>query len=249
MFPVICKIGPVTLYSYGLMLAIAVIVCSFMASRDARAVGIKSELVLDFIFWLVFAGILGARLFYIAINFNYFRENPLEIIMIQHGGLAWQGGFVCATLSSFWFTRKHRLSWLQMADLMAPYIALGQAIGRIGCFLNGCCYGKKIINNVFPLFKNSSLHPTQLYLFIGLFTIFIILKRYQKAAKIPGEVFVLFMILEPMLRFFIEFVRADHDVIYRGLSIYQIVCLIFISVAIYVYTRLKSRAAKHKSAS
>ena len=223
------------------MLAISVMVCSYLLARDAAQVGIKKDFIFDLMFWAVVAGIAGARLFYIILNLPFFIENPLEVIMIQHGGLAWQGGFLLGSIVGIFFIKKNKFSPTQIVDLVAPYIALGQAIGRIGCFLNGCCYGRPIVH---PLFPGITVHPTQLYLFAGLMIIFFILKKYQKVSKIPGEVFVLFLILEPVLRFFVEFLRADHNVTYGGLSIYQIVCLILITIAIYVHTRLKSLVRK-----
>jgi phosphatidylglycerol---prolipoprotein diacylglyceryl transferase len=244
MFPVICRLGPVSIYSYGLMLAIAVVVCAFLLNRDAKRAGIPSDIIFDLIFWVVLSGILGARVFFILLNFHYFVQDPLEIVMINKGGLAWQGGLVFAIAAGLWFFKKKALSLPKMLDLVAPYIALGQAIGRIGCFLNGCCYGKAVAWGIYFPVHNAHLHPTQLYSTVGLLVIFFILKRYQKVSPIPGLVFVAYLFLASLLRFGIEFWRADHYATFMGLSIYQFVCLGIMIAAFYAYSRIKSRAGK-----
>ena len=139
MFPVICKFGPFTVYSYGLMLAVAVAVCSILLSRDARKAGIPADTIFDLVFWVMLSGLLGARLFFILTNWDLFAQEPLEMIKIQNGGLSWQGGLILGSLAGMGYVKRKRLPLLQMLDLSAPYLALGQAIGRIGCFLNGCC--------------------------------------------------------------------------------------------------------------
>src|SRR3989338_1435480 len=100
MFPTICTIGPLTIYSYGVMLAVAVVICSFLLSRDAQKLGIPKDVIYDFVFWVVLSGIIGARIFYIFLNWTFFVENPREIIMIQNGGLAWQGSLMAGIFES-----------------------------------------------------------------------------------------------------------------------------------------------------
>ena len=242
MYPVICQFGPVAVYSYGLMLAVAVLVCSFLASREARAVGISAEIIYDLAFWLVISGILGARLFFIFLNLSFFLENPVEIVMIQKGGLAWHGGLVAATLTGVWFIRQKKLSLTRMLDLVAPYIALGEAIGRVGCFLNGCCYGREVPWGIYFPVHHARLHPTQLYSFAALLVLFFILKWYRRISSVPGDVFVLYLFVASLLRFIVEFFRADHDILAGGLSVYQWVCLVLMTLAVYVHYLLKSRS-------
>ena len=180
MHPIICKIGPFTVYSYGVMMAIAVLVCSTLLSKDAKRLKIKPEIIFDLVFWVVLFGILGARVFYVLLNLEYFRQNPLEIVMIQNGGLAWQGGLVFGMLAGFFYIRRHALAFRETLDLIAPYVALGHSIGRIGCFLNGCCYGKEVSWGIyFPLYR-AHLHPTQLYESASLFLIFLVLRKFKE---------------------------------------------------------------------
>ena len=240
MFPIICQIGPLTVYSYGLMFAIAVVVCTVLFQKDAQMAGIKKEMATDLVFWLVAGGILGARLFYILLNLPFFVSNPWEIIMLYHGGLAWQGGFIVGALSGVWFVKKHNLPVLKLLDLSAPYLALGQSIGRLGCFLNGCCYGKPAVWGIYFPVHHDHLQPTQLYDALGLFMTFLILKKLSRYAAYQGHIFVLYVILAAGLRFVVEFFRADHEIIFLGLSVYQWVCLVFLATAFYVHTKIKS---------
>ncbi|MBI5149878.1 MAG: prolipoprotein diacylglyceryl transferase [Candidatus Omnitrophica bacterium] len=242
MHPVICQFGPVTVYSYGLMLAVAVLVCSFLASREARATGIAPETIYDLAFWLVISGIIGARLFFIFLNFSFFWENPIETVMIQNGGLAWHGGLVAASLTGIWFVRKKKLSLTRMLDLVAPYIALGEAVGRIGCFLNGCCYGREVAWGIYFPVYHARLHPTQLYSFAGLLIFFFVLKWYRRISSVPGDVFAAYLFGASLLRFTVEFFRADHEILAGGLSVYQWVCLVLMTLAVYVHYHFKSRA-------
>ncbi len=245
MYPVIVQLGHLTIYSYGLMLAVAVIVCTFLLSRDARRKGISPEMVFDLAFWTVLAGIVGARLFYIILNWEFFRQNIFEMVMIQKGGLAWQGGLIFGGLAGVGFVKRRKLPLLEMLDLAAPYIALGQSIGRIGCFLNGCCYGKEVSWGIFFLVHHAHLHPTQLYSALGLFVIFVILRYYPKfcspsqSGAGKGSVFLLYLVLASAERFGVEFFRGDHQELFLGLSIYQWVCLGFAALAVRGYFLLR----------
>lgn len=235
MYPVIVQLGPLTIYSYGLMLAVAVIVCTFLLSRDARGKGINPEMVFDLVFWTVLAGIAGARLFYIILNWEFFRQNLLEMVMIQKGGLSWQGGLIFGGLAGAGFIRRKKLPLREMLDLAAPYVALGQSIGRIGCFFNGCCYGKEVSWGIFFPVHHAHLHPTQLYSALGLFVIFVILKYYRRVSPFQGSIFLLYIVLASAERFGVEFFRGDHQEFFWGLSIYQWVCLGFAALAVRGY--------------
>ena len=244
MFPVICQIGPFRIYSYGLLFAIAVLVTSYLLNREAKARGMNPEIISDLVFWLVIGGIIGARLFYIVLYLPFFLQNPAEIVMIHHGGLAWQGGLICALLIGIWFVKKHKLSLPSVLDLVAPYIALGEAIGRIGCFLNGCCYGREVSWGIYFPVHGARLHPTQLYTSAGLLLIFFILKRLRRFPGHDGRIFCTYLLLASLLRFIVEFYRADHDILWAGLSIYQIVSLVIVIVAFYANTYFKGLTRK-----
>ncbi len=241
MFPKICTIGPFTIYSYGVMFALAVGVCCWLIQRDSRRWGIEPDQIGDFAFWVILSGILGARIFYIFLNLDYFWEDPKEMIMIQNGGLAWQGGFLGGILAGLTYVHKKKLPLLKTIDLAAPYIALGEAIGRIGCFLNGCCYGREVSWGIYFPVHHARLHPTQLYAAFSLAIVFFILKRFQNVSRIPGQVFALYLMLAGTQRFVNEFFRGDHDVAYAGLSVFQWVSLVIISGGIVLYFVFKKR--------
>ena len=221
------------------MIAVAAIVCAFFLSRDAKVYKIPSDVIYDFMFWVVAWGILGARIFYIILMWDYFSQNFLEMGMIMHGGLAWQGGLIGGSLAGLWFIKRKKLELRVFLDLVAPYIALGQAIGRIGCFLNGCCYGKAVVWGIYFPVHQARLAPTQLYETIGLFLAFIILKYAQTKPHRSGMIFVLYLWLGAMERFTVEFFRADHDVWWFGLSLFQYISLGIIIAGLFLFWKFK----------
>ena len=236
MHPILFTIGPITIYSYGVMLATAVLVCTYFLSVDAKRYNISQDTAYDLVFWCILWGIIGARIFYIFIEWSYFSENLWEIPMLQKGGLAWQGGFLGGSLAGVWFARSKKLSLRPLLDLSAPYIALGQSIGRIGCFFNGCCYGKPVAWGIYFPTQHARLYPTQLFECAGLFIIFLILKKAQGKPKgtVPwnsggqfpsGFIFVLYLWLAAIERFIVEFYRADHELLWGSLSLAQYVAL------------------------
>ena len=141
MHPIIVEIGPVTIYSYGVVVAVGFITAAWLAARQAASEGLSPEGILDIALVCIISGIIGARLLHVLLNLPYYMHSPAEILMLNRGGLAFQGGFFAAIAAGVLYAKRAGLSFLRAADIMAPYIALGQAIGRIGCFLNGCCYG------------------------------------------------------------------------------------------------------------
>jgi len=223
------------------MLAVAALVCTFLLQKEFARNQLPGELIFDFVFWVVMSGIIGCRIFYILLNLSFFVENPMEIVMIHHGGLAWQGGVVTGIAAALIFMRVKKLPVLKTLDLVAPYIALGQSIGRVGCFLNGCCYGKPLAWGIYFPVHQAQLHPTQLYDSLGLLILFFVLKGFGPRKKFDGEVFILYLIAASFLRFMVEFFRADHTLIWESLSVFQITTLGFMSIALYAYLHLKSR--------
>ena len=254
MHPVLLQIGPLTVYSYGAMLAVSVLVCAWGLSRDAAKIGLSKDAAYDLLFWAAAGGIIGARIFYVALYWEHFMEMPLEVLMLNHGGLAWQGGFAGGVLAGFIWSKRHTLPLSQILDLAAPYVALGQAVGRLGCFFNGCCFGKPWARGIFFPTHNARLHPTQLYEFAGLLLIFVFLKIY--AAKLHrqacppklnakaiqrrrGMVFVAYLWLAAIERFAVEFFRADHDGLWWGLSLFQYIAIIIFIASIIAFKKFR----------
>ncbi|MDD5500227.1 MAG: prolipoprotein diacylglyceryl transferase, partial [Candidatus Omnitrophica bacterium] len=169
MLPEICHIGNFTVYSYGLMLVLAFFVSVHFAGRQAARQGVEPAKIFDLCFYVFIAGIAGSRVLYVVNNFAYFAAHPLEIVMLQRGGMAIFGGIIFGFACAFIFIRKNKMGLLFTLDLLAPFVALGQSIGRIGCFLNGCCYGRPSEFGLYFPSAGQKLIPTQLYSSLLLF--------------------------------------------------------------------------------
>lgn len=247
MYPVIFNFGWLKVYSYGLMVAVSFMACSFLISKRVRILGQKEEFAWNLSFWLLIGGILGGRIVYILLFFRYFLENPGEIFMVWHGGLAWYGGFIGGFLSGILYLKTKKIPVLKALDLLAPYIALGQAIGRIGCLLNGCCYGEPALWGIYcPIFKEY-LIPTQIFSSFSLILIFIILRFIQSRPHGKGDIFILYMLLYSLKRFFMEFLRGDSVEFVWGVSIFQIISLTVFLSALILWIIILSRNKKNQA--
>ena len=141
--PEIFGIGPLTIYTYGVMLAAAYLAGLQLAIARGRKAGLDSGRLLDLGVYIVIAALVGAKLLLLVVNFNYFRNNPGEILVLARSGGVFYGGLITATLVAFWYIRRHRLPFWTTCDMFAPGIALGHVIGRLGCLMAGCCYGRQ----------------------------------------------------------------------------------------------------------
>lgn len=238
MHPIALKIGGLTIHWYGVFVAVGFLAGIWTATFRARTIGVKPETIMDFGIWMIVAGILGARLFYVIGNWEQeFAGHPIEIVRIDKGGLVFYGGFVGAVLASIWFVRRNKLTFWKLADMGAPSLALGHAIGRLGCFMNGCCFGgvcslpwavhypagsdpfRTQVNEglILSVAKTSlGVHPTQLYESLGNLLIFAGLTWFYSKRTFDGQVFWLYVLLYAMLRFTVEFFRGDWDVHFLG---------------------------------
>src|SRR3989338_9013316 len=225
MHPILFKIGPLTIYSYGLMVAAGFGAAIYLALRQAHKFGLKKENVIDICLYILIAGLAGARILYVLLNLDYYRSNPIEIFYISRGGLVWYGAFFFGLLAGLLYAVLKKISFRDMADLIAPYIALGQSIGRIGCFLNGCCYGT-VAAQGFPLrvyFPEDAFprHPTQVYSSLALLGLFILLRYLQGHRRFRAEIFFSYAVLYPVQRFIIEFFRGDNPRVIMNLTVSQ----------------------------
>lgn len=249
MFPLICTIGPIRLHSYGLMFALASLTCIFFVVREGKREGLESDIFYDLYFWILIAALVGARLLYVLTNLEIYLSDPLGVIKIYQGGLSWFGGFIFGLGAALIFIKRQRLSFLRIADIFAPYLALAQAIGRIGCFLNGCCYGKPSQSWFALNFPGhlGSIHPTQAYSFFGLILIFIILTFIKRREKenMAGKIFCLYLLFSGLNRFIIEFFRADTiPTPVFNLSLFQVFSSLLIFGSIFFFLVLKNRLPK-----
>ncbi len=232
MHPILFKIGPITIYSYGLFIASAVFLAFGVIMKEARRKNLDPKIASDLGFYVIIMGIIGSRLGYVIIAPKEFIEDPLLIIKIWKGGLVFLSGFILAFVFCILFLRKKKQPIWEWLDTFAFGLPLGQFVGRIGCFMAGCCYGKVCnypwavkFHDPFSLAPiNVPLHPTELYHSLaGLLTFLILLFSRKKLRR--GQTFLLLVILYSLFRFTIEFYRGDPRPYLGPLSITQWLCV------------------------
>lgn len=228
MHPILFKFGPVTIYSYGVMVALAFILSTYLMMKDLKnnPVIVPNQMMDLLLYGLIF-GILGARLLHVLLNLDFYVNHPLQIIFLNKGGLAFYGGIISAIGVSIWHLKKRNLTVWKVGDFMMPYIALGHAIGRVGCYLNGCCYGK----NDYPL---------QLYSATGLFIIFLILKFIYRRRRFEGETVACYLTFYSVFRFVIDFFRGDIFPVFLGLTASQLISIAVFVAGIIVWRHVSS---------
>ncbi len=241
MHPILLKIGPFTIYSYGMMVAIGFAAAVFSIYRRAPKFQIDKNKMLDLCIIILVSGIVGARLLYVLLNLPYYAADPIEIFKLSKGGLVWYGGFLSALGAAVLYLRMAKLDFWSVMDLVTPYFALGQAFGRIGCLLNGCCYGLpsdpgcmlavRSVNDPTPRY------PVQIYAAVALFLIFLILRVWQDRKNFTGEIALGYCALYSYKRFLIEFLRADNPRILFGLTMSQLISIavLFMAIVTFLY--------------
>lgn len=221
MHPILVKFGPLNVYSYGVMVALGFALATACIYIRAPKFGIDRNNAVDLMILMLVFGIAGARVFYILQNLTYYRANPSEMLNLSKGGLVWYGAFIAGLGASAVYIKIKKMDFWGSLDLAAPYIALAQAIGRVGCFLNGCCYGVAM--------ADGTLHPTQLYSAASLLLIFVALRIWQDHRHFKGEIFLGYCVLYSSKRFLMEFMRGDNSRIFFGLTISQVIsCVVFV---------------------
>lgn len=227
MYRTILQIGPINIRSWGLMLAIAFIVGIIIAEKRAKKYGLLPQQVVNLGLIIIIAGVAGARLLFILEHIKDFTANPYEIFAVWAGGLSYYGGFILAFLCAFFYLKKNKIPVGAMMNVLAPSLAIGFFFGRIGCFLNGCCFGEPTTMPWGVIFPEDAparwiysapikLHPTQLYSSIsGLMSFFILLllEKKFKFMKRDGLLCFSFFILYGLWRFIIEFFRYHESYI------------------------------------
>ncbi|MFQ5836149.1 MAG: prolipoprotein diacylglyceryl transferase, partial [bacterium] len=200
----------------------------------ARKKNLEEGKMLSLSLWVLASGIVGARIFYVLDQLYWYLEHPQDILRIWQGGLVFYGGLLFSLITSLYFIRRHRLPFWEIADISAPALALGMSIGRIGCFFNGCCYGKPWKwGLIFPpdsaagrIFPNQPLFPTQLISSANLMIIFFILAVLRRRQSFTQHIFLWFLILYSIHRFMVEFIRADYPEILFHLTVPQFISII-----------------------
>src|SRR5438552_4510153 len=222
MYPRLLELGPITVYTYGVLLAAAYLAGLKFAMVRANKRGLDSVRVLDLGIYIIISALIGAKLLLLVTDFQSFRANPRELLSLARSGGVFYGGLIVAVAVALWYIRRAGLPLWTTCDAFAPGIALGHVVGRFGCFFAGCCYGKPTsvpwaitfhdpfaASNVgTPL--GVHLHPTQLYeAGAELIILIVLLATERKGRPFPGRTFWLYMLLYAISRFVIEFYRGD----------------------------------------
>ena len=246
MFPKLISIGSFVLPTYGVLVVSGLIAGLYVASRLGEREGMKRDDVYNLGIYLALAGILGSKLALILQERDYYLRDPRQLFSmatLQSGGV-YYGGLILAILVGLWYTRRHQLLFLRTADAFAPGIAIGHAIGRLGCFSAGCCWGlptslpwgvtftDPYSNDVVGVPLGVPLHPTQLYESAAEFVIFIFLYSQCRKKQFDGQVLGWYLVLYASARFLVEFLRSHvgEAMLFGSLSDAQGISLILIGV-------------------
>ena len=274
MIPIILRLGPVTIYSYGLMMALGFIAGDLLLSQECRRRGFKPELGTAIVVWGAVGGLGGARLYDVFDNWSAYMGHPASIIF-SGAGFVWYGGLIGGILSVWLVARHYRVSFLTVADMCAAPLVLGMAFGRMGCQLSGdgdwglpsrlpwaMAYPRAIVgwgpetvlkldshgNLVSGFFPGVRVHPAPIYEAILYIAIFCVLWSIRKKLTLEGELLYLYLILGGVARFVVEFVRINPRVLW-GLSEAQIISLLMIAAGSMAWYWSSRRQAETVSAS
>ena len=267
MYPELFKIGPLTVYSYGLMLGIAFIVASYILTKEVERRKMDPNIATEVTLISIIFGIIGAKLFHLFENWDAFINNPLHMAF-SPGGLTFHGGLILVIIAVLIYSKRKKIPFLTLTDLAAPSLALAYGIGRIGCHLAGdgdygtptdLPWGTNYENGTVPpslMFRgseiaksfpggivpdNTPLHPTPIYEFLTMVIIFFILWQLRKKAWPDGKLFTVYLVLAGLERLLVEFIRLNPRILF-GLSEAQIVSIILILAGVigyYYYTTKK----------
>jgi len=256
MHPILFEIGSWPVYSYGVLLALAYLAGLQLAVIRARRWGLNASKVMDFGIYLIIAALVGAKLMLVAVDFDYFRTQPRELLSLVRAGGVFYGGLLGALAVGLWLVRRYGLPVWTTADLFAPGIALGHVIGRLGCLLAGCCYGQPTdaawgITFTHPVAAANvgtplglPLHPTQLYdagAELVILAVLLVLER--RGRGFPGRTFWLYMLLYAISRYVVEIYRGDPRGMVWGMSTSQFVSILIVPLALVMLMRLRARPA------
>src|ERR1035437_2973172 len=250
MHPILFKLGPLEIRVYGLLVAIAFLTAIYLASMLAKKRGYKEDVILDLGLVIIISSVIGARLLYVLVWWNYFAALPLEILKVWEGGLVFYGGLIGAFIGGIAWIRHKKLPVLDIADMCVPFVALAHAIGRIGCYFNGCCYGavSEHCGVIFPTIGDSLKHyPTQLYESVLNFLNFVILILFFRNTKRKtGDVVFMYSFNYGVIRMCMEFFRGDPErgfILNMSTSQFISIFLIVIGIAGFIYLRVKKQKA------
>ncbi|MBP7829126.1 MAG: prolipoprotein diacylglyceryl transferase [Kiritimatiellae bacterium] len=244
MDPVCFTIGSRPIYWYGVLTALgflgAVTHWNWLGRKQQRPPGFGSELA----FWIMLAGIVGSRAAYVFSELEEFRGRWLAVVRIDQGGLIFYGGFLGAIAAVWFLARRRGEAFWSLSDFTISALPLGHAFGRIGCFMNGCCYGRPSALPWACPSHDALRHPTQLYeaaANLAIYIALLVLLRREGAEARPGRITGLYLMTYPAVRFAVEFLRGDPRMRWAGLSVAQWLSLAMILLGAALWTGIAQR--------
>src|SRR6187200_1654039 len=255
MHPILFDVGGCPVYTYGVLLAAAYLLGLQFALIRARARGLDGQRVMDLGIWIIVSALVGAKLLLLIVEFKQFTSSPRELLGLARSGGVFYGGLIAAVTVALIYLRKHRLPLWTTTDVFAPGIALGHIVGRMGCLLAGCCFGRPTSVPWAITFTNPMaaanvgtplgipLHPTQLYEAGAEFLILVFLLLWERRGLgFPGRTFWSYLLLYGVSRFVIEFYRGDsRGMVFDMLSTSQFVSIILVPLSIVMLFMLSRR--------
>jgi len=259
-YPKLFELGPFTVYTYGVLLAVSYLIGLKMAMSRAKTRGLDSNRVLDLGIYIIIAALVGAKALLAIVDFNVYWNSPREILSLLRSGGVFYGGLILAVAVAFRYILKHGMPLWTTCDVFAPGIALGHVVGRFGCLFAGCCYGKETHVPWAITFRDPfaaanvgtplgvPLHPTQLYeAGAELLILLLLLGMERRSRGFPGRTFWLYMLLYGVSRFIIEFYRGDERGTVLMFSTSQFISVLLVPLAIvmlFVLSRVKEPEPK-----
>lgn len=243
MDPVAFKLFGLEVRWYGILIALGVVIGTVLALREAKRRGLNEDTLLDFLLFAIPGAIVGARIYYVVFSWDFYKNNPSEILNLRGGGLAIHGAVIAGVIIAIIFSKIRKINFWVIADIVAPSLILGQAIGRWGNFANQEAHGGPTNLPWGILIDGVKVHPTFLYESIWNFFVFLFLMWYRKRAKAEGELFLLYIILYSLARGLIEGLRTD-SLMWGQFRVAQLISAATIIVGIMVFYTIRK---KHRS--
>lgn len=264
MHPTILKFGSFAIHSYGLLLAVAFLVAIQLFLMRGRARGLPEDRLSTLSLWLLVLAIIGGRLLFVATHWDEYKTDPLAIVRLWEGGLILYGGYALAIAGGILYVRRAGLPVWRVGDAAAPSMAIGVGIGRLGCFMNGCCYGvptKLPWGIKFPpesyssaVFPGETLHPSQLYMSGAGILLFFVLLALDRKHRFDGWLFWTYIAMDAVLRFIIDFTRYYDETAVLGrwggltFNMNQLLSVGLIVVSLVMLRVLAARARRNPAA-
>ncbi|MCE1247096.1 MAG: prolipoprotein diacylglyceryl transferase [Firmicutes bacterium] len=250
MHPIAFKIGNFPIYYYGVMMVVSYIVTLIVMKYTHDIEKLTYDEAVDVSIYSIAGGVIGARLFYVCLNLGTFLKSPIHILYIREGGLSWHGAMIGGFLGLFLMSYLKKIPMGRIADYASVHGTLALAIGRLGCFMNGCCYGKECSLPWAVNFHDAGIHglrhPTQLYETLMLVVCFFLFLWWWKKKKFDGEMTLLMFAAYGVIRFVVEFFRENTANQYPGgieisLAQYFSLAIIIVCAALLAAKRRKAR--------